>query len=263
MIEDLVREHFPLLKPSVTVRAVCPACEADHEKSFAMRRDSEQTHKVWFRCYRAKCGVSGSLTDVGGLRMSVVPEERAELGNLEPVPHRIVKSLALQLQVPEVYLVQQGMQWEPMDESVAYPIFNYIARRPVQVGWQMRRWTEKVIRNHYHDTTARHYTMLRDKTSWTGKVYVVENIWSMYKLGCIGVNAVSLMGHDISPTLADYMRPLAHEEVILLLDPDTWPAATVDALRAFEASGVRASARRLTMKPHRMRQEELREVVGE
>ena len=44
-------------------RTVCPACNANWEKSLVVGRDERDGH-IWWKCWRAKCGWKGVLGSV-------------------------------------------------------------------------------------------------------------------------------------------------------------------------------------------------------
>lgn len=253
-----------LVGPGDSIRTTCPVCAATHEDSFLVRRDANDAHIVWYRCYRAKCGVGGRYHDIQGLTMSVTDRESGDFLALanENVPRPIMVSLAEQLAVPLGWLYTQDLRYDPIEDAVMYPWNNICENRITQVGYQSRGWSVKHLRNYRTAPNSLLYSVPKGPWSIGSRVVFVENIWSAYKVCELGARGVALMGHAVGPNVASQLRSQGVTEAIFILDPDTWPKGIIAALRNAEAAGIAACAAQVDFKPHRMSQEALKEVIS-
>jgi hypothetical protein len=265
VIEQTVREASRALQPGERVRTVCPSCNAHHEKSFSINRDAYAPQKIWFRCWRAACGIHGCVTDADGILLKAIhaddDEALEKIPVLDRVPRAIMGKLSHQLGLTVQQLEIQQLQYDPHTETMYYPLWNRKDSRSVQVGWQTRT-ENKTIRNVVTEPGAYTYSTPLGNPRH-GPTVFVENLWSAYKLQGLGIRSVALLGHRVWLETASSTRQdtMPNWNAILLLDPDCWPTQVSAALRNLEARGWNAHAIHITEKPHRMKQSELQKLL--
>jgi hypothetical protein len=249
---------------------VCPFCQAEHEKSFVVRVDAQDGWKVWYRCYRAACGVKGRYSDSEGLRLAVKAPTENELFELDyqdmPVPRRVAIQWGDRYGLTDTTIRSQGVRYSEEKGELAFPIKNMFEGRVYQVGWQTRRIAHKVIRFHWLNSTkgSGSYSYYHpNELPGTKPLVIVESIQAAYRVwqDCPGYAAVALLGHEI-PSVGPRHWRYRHRDAILLLDPDTWPTGVTKAIRRLEADGINTEARYLDKKPHQLTADELREAVS-
>ena len=266
-IRTTVAVVAPQLKPGQTIRQVCPVCCAEHEKSFSIRRDAHDTHRIWFRCWRVKCGVTGSHTDAAGLLLSVVaetPDWKTEVPRLEKLPSQLSHTLGEQLDLPITWDYTFGVKYHPMEDTIWYPWMNKTGLGITQVGWQVRGATTKTFRMEQTATGAHHYTIQQPPSVLRNRVVIVENAWSAYKVASLEYLGIALFGHGCSQVVANHLRARLHskyEDVLVLLDADTWPKKVTAVMRNLEAAGFKATAKFTEQKPHQLSQEDLQLLI--
>ncbi len=268
-VHEFIKDQASRLSPGQQVRTVCPFCQAAHEQSFVVRLDATDTWKVWYRCYRAACGVKGRWSDAGGLRLGVKAPTEAEIFELDyadtPLRRRVAIQWGDRYGLTADTLRTQGVRYSEEKGELAFPIKNYHQGRVYQVGWQTRQIKEKVIRLHWHNAAVgpKKYSWCPSSMPAYGAIIVVESLQSAYRVwqDCPGRHSVALLGHEV-PKEGPYAWRYRHDSAILLLDPDTWPKGVTDAVRRLEAKGIRTEARYLSKKPHQLTADELREAVS-
>ena len=206
------------------------------------------------------------MTDADGILLKAIhaknDEALAAVPVLETMPRQLLQDLSTQLQLNQVDLDRQNLQYDPFTETTYAPWHNLTDWRRVQVGWQTRT-ADKTIRLVKTDSKAQNYSVPMGQC-WRGLTVFVENMWSAYKLQTLGYRAVALLGHRLPPHVASEVRDrdTANPEALVLLDPDCWPTKVSDALRVLESRGWKAHATHISVKPHRMSQEELKAVIA-
>jgi hypothetical protein len=142
IIEQTVRDSAAQLQAGANTRVVCPSCQAAHEKSFSVCRDAHAPQKIWFRCWRAACGIHGKVTDAAGIVLQATDAESdsdlAAIPILTRVPSPLQHALAEQLEMQYHDVAAQGLQYDPFTQTVYYPWYNFNTSRRIQVGWQTR-----------------------------------------------------------------------------------------------------------------------------
>jgi hypothetical protein len=256
---------------------------AEHEQSFVVTRDTYQSWKIWFKCYRAKCGARGLVTDddsrsltlsVGEAEPGVSPE--ADPDDFQAVPDALLRDLAEKYDTDHKLLQRQHLRYDPQQHAIVLPVLNQggsMTSRFGQVGWQHRRLDEKVIRLIWTDSVCKPLKMGCVRTGMQHKqaptVVLVENLFSAYRIQSItspkrhshDMDAVALLGHGLSSRVAAALAR-TYKHAILLLDPDTWPTGPVDALKALAPYDIKAEARFLSGKPKDVCRVDLLEVLA-
>lgn len=277
-------------------RSTCPVCHASHEQSFVITRDAYQPSRLWFKCYRAKCGARGYVRDdnpsdvllrVGSVEPGVAQD--ADPDDFQPVPQNLYKDLETKYSTPFRVLTRQNMRYDPQQHALVLPVINItnsLDRNREQVGWQHRKIDEKGIRNIWlpgHKplmmgcvvaprASSRMRSAGPQKYTDCGRrierVVLVENLFSAYRIAGLQeaaklhtpTDGIALLGHRLSGQAAA-MIASHYTDALVLLDKDTWPAGPVAVLQALAPYNIKAEARFLQDKPKDAAEGDLLEVL--
>lgn len=277
MTPDLIKSMAGDLEPGLSRRGMCPFCEPKHEPdSFVVRRDNYEPWKLWFQCYRAKCGQRGFVRDDKGIRLYLYAPEGAYgqggpiLDRGEPLPDKLVEELCEELSLTNSGMIMaQGWRYQPHDGALLIPwkIRNTQSREWEQIGWMERhpnggKFSSKWVPNppsqaawtvnpEVDTIAAQHFVIVEDPMS---PVRIEQLALEHRKL----VRAVSLQGHVLRQGDAMTLGVVSRKRpVTIVLDPDVWPWASVPMLRALRAFGVNARATVLSNDPDKVPKEEL------
>lgn len=271
-ISDSIRADIARMADSSNTRFECPFCAASHEQSFTVRREAT---RIWFRCWRASCGVKGSIRGNGVLTLALDQEVPSDprVTDYEEVPTELFRDLSHQYDISRGTLLRQGMRYDPHEPALCLPLNTTDAYGALsQQGWQKRRTEEKYIRNECpkgmtYLAFPRHPNIKFTKPFQA--LVLVENLLSAYKVEDVcyseGIHAAALLGHTLRKGVAEavshyvtyYRRGEGKGRVVLMLDPDTWPRGSIEALKQLQTFPIRAAACHLVDKPHSTSRESL------
>lgn len=211
---------------------VCPLCEGGrtHERSFIVSRGAGA---IFYRCYRASCGVRGKVGSVHSEAMAkespakraANPYRRATI----PLPSDVRDWLCDRFHLLPSAIEQEGWAWNEETQRVIQPIRNMDR---VVIGHNARYWKELdtllLARQSSKSITYwnngeepwRHSAPL--PRSGSGTVVLVEDIPSAIRLAYSGYDSIALLG--VSAVIGDINR---YDQGIICLDAD----ATTTAIR--------------------------------
>lgn len=265
MIESNIRRLAENSQPGERVRAYCPFCHADDEKSFSIVRDKYKPHLLWFRCFRGKCGEQGRVTDEAGVHMILTGAAGdVERNEYRPMPaygvpsHAFLTMVADKYGIPAGYLKAQAVRYDPENEGLCMPWCDIAG---AQFGWIHKNFKEDVPKSK-HDNVQKNESRLAFPligADWkslakSNIVVLVEDLLSAYRIcheaaNCeLPIVAVALNGAHINKKDAAL---IAHhfDNVVVLLDYDQWPRGSLEVLRKFYPLNVRQVATTLHQDP--------------
>lgn len=219
----------------------CPLCDggATKEKAFSLFRRS---NTVFFKCFRASCGIHGSVDVYGTLgdrQDSLVPKtvdmRRLFDAPLLPLPSEQARFLNTKYSLSADELEQAGVKYSPNDGRMAYSVFgpgghlqfrgfNVRSYQPAHIKWDAYReqW----------------------ETPWIGwyerayigsdsPVLVVEDQISAIKASRVYLSVALLGTHLDLEKVSEIGRKAGQRVVLLALDKDA-TAKAIDYVNEFK-----------------------------
>ena len=256
-----IRLLMDTVAPGDKIRIVCPFCSADHEKSFEVRRMTEKTHLLSFRCYRGTCDEHGYVVDREGASMVLQQSTAVDNAYNKPLTQHghcsesFLHSKALKFGIDVSYLEAQGVRHSKGD-ALCMP---WRDQTGAQIGWVEKRFNPAWHKSHHdlcnrtHGRIAfpsipRSYLSLPD----TATGILVEGLLDAYRVNCYAyltganVYAVALLGASISKSDALTLSSLFNK-LMVCLDPNMWPRGAISLMNSFKGMPVHMRA---TTMPH-------------
>jgi hypothetical protein len=277
--ENYIRGLATHLAPGQSTKSICPFCEADHERSFDVRRRADRPHRLTFRCYRGKCAVSGSVLDRAGASMylTIDPEEPLNAGAPVATQHPDLPGPMMTSRLQSRYniswqMIRQHQLRQKDDMTLCMP---WLDETGGQRGWIEKRYAgayksytdcwdwSKVGRLAFPRIDQSYGTLKRNPQAF---VVLVEDLLSAYRIArladeeMIHAYPVALIGADVSTFDVARVDRL-FSKGILCLDPDQWPIGTLRVLNRFKPYAIDLRGHTCPQDPKDMAEEPLRELI--
>ena len=220
-------------------RMVCPACNAEHEKSFMIRKT--ELGELTGYCFRVSCPIYGKVIGQKGV---YAREARTKISSFKPRVYegsRIQAPLSLKLwlfqqyNIPISQLKAEGLGYDEVFNRMVWPVYDWkgdcfghmTKKMPMAANDNYPKWITYFER----ETNKLHYPRANAWTSCTDTVVLVEDTISAIRIAQ-HIPSVALLGTHMTQGMVNELRQI-WPRVIIALDPD----ATGKALKMQQKFG--------------------------
>lgn len=228
----LVRTEISLegndLEVGQTVTILCPSCQGGNSQAKSLSITKKDNGNIVFICFRDNCQIKGFIKASG----FIYPVDKAPEKIKKPKEVRVAKLMAARLDpIPSptellirekysVSLTESFCRWDPSTERVLFPIFDetvdlrgYVARS--YTGAEPKALT-------YKEEGYSGAAWFQTGFVPTKALIVVEDPVSAIAVMQFGIDAVALLGTNLSPETITQIQASNYTEVIVALDADAF-----------------------------------------
>lgn len=199
-----------------TKRTICPKCKGgdSSEKSFVV---SVRQHKLLYKCFRAKCNISGLVginTSKGAVKKTY---DKRYKDNLSPIPESLWKLKFEKYGLSMDDIATQGISYAEKVNRIRFPIYDY---RGYEIGELLRAITNeqkpKALITPFNSVPLIHFPLGQKLDN---VLVLVEDQVSAIKVSKV-YPCAALMGTNLSDDGLTQLRQLSLTNITLLLDGD-------------------------------------------
>lgn len=223
IIRELIKTEGEDLTPDETVTVLCPSCGGGSSSAKTLSITKKDTGRLVFICFRDNCQIKGYIqTDriylprVEKVKAVKVPKVEVLLKEAHsPIPQEVEDDIQKRYAIS---LKENFCRWDEEARRVLFPIFDHNIDIHGYVARSFENKEPKALTYKREDYSGAAW--YQKGFSTTDNLIIVEDPTSAAAITALGIDAVALLGTNLSDAVIEQIYECGYAKVFIALDYD-------------------------------------------